>query len=43
MVADLCGDDDRAWRECAQAATRVLHARARLWDGIMAAIAIPVG
>jgi len=40
MVADLCGDDDRAWRESAQAATRVLEARAKLWDGIMAAVAV---
>jgi hypothetical protein len=38
MVADLCGDDDRAWREAARAATRVLEARAKLWDGIMAAL-----
>ena len=43
MVADLCGDDDNAWQECARAAIQVLHARARLWDGIMAAIAAPVG
>jgi hypothetical protein len=41
MVADLCGDDDNAWKECAEAATRVLQARAKLWDGIMAAIAVP--
>jgi hypothetical protein len=40
MVADLCGDDDRAWRESAQAAKRVLEARAKLWDGIMAALAV---
>lgn len=38
MVADLCGDDDRAWRESAEAANRVLAARAKLWDGIMAAL-----
>jgi hypothetical protein len=41
MVADLCGDDDKAWREAAATATRVLQARAELWDGIMAAIAVP--
>jgi hypothetical protein len=40
MVADLCGDDDRAWRESAQAATRMLEARTRLWDGIMASLPV---
>lgn len=43
MVADLCGDDDRAWREAARSATRVLQARAGLWDGIVAALEVPAG
>jgi len=42
MVADLCGDDDRAWQEAAQAANRVYAARTALWDGIMAALAVTV-
>jgi hypothetical protein len=43
MVADLCGDNETAWRECAEAATRVLQARTKLWNGVMAAIATPAG
>jgi hypothetical protein len=42
MVADLCGDDEGRWAECAGAAVRTLRARARLWDGIVAAIETPV-
>jgi Protein of unknown function (DUF3050) len=38
MVADLCGDDITKWEETAQAAIRTLRARAKLWDGIIAAI-----
>jgi len=38
MLSDLCGDDERKWRECGEAVTRALEARARLWDGIRAAI-----
>jgi DUF3050 family protein len=38
MLADLCGDDEAKWRECAQAVNAALAARARLWDGILAAI-----
>lgn len=38
MLADLCGDDDAKWDECAATVTRALTARAKLWDGILAAI-----
>ena len=38
MLADLCGDDEAKWAECATAVNRALGARARLWDGILAAI-----
>lgn len=38
MLADLCGDDEVKWDECAATVTRALTARAKLWDGILAAI-----
>jgi hypothetical protein len=38
MVTDLCGDDDAKWAECAETINLALVARARLWDGILAAI-----
>jgi Protein of unknown function (DUF3050) len=38
MLADLCGEDDVKWAECADTIKRALVARARLWDGILAAI-----
>ena len=38
MLADLCGDDDARWAECAGAVNRALAARLSLWDGILAAI-----
>ncbi|MEV0459814.1 DUF3050 domain-containing protein [Catellatospora methionotrophica] len=38
MLADLCGDDQQKWQECATAVTSTLGARVRLWDGITAAI-----
>jgi len=38
MLADLCGDDDAKWEECAEAVTVALEMRIRLWDGILAAI-----
>jgi hypothetical protein len=38
MLADLCGDDDGKWAECAVTINLALAARARLWDGILAAI-----
>src|SRR3984957_6625120 len=42
MLADLCGDDDAKWAECADTIKLALAARARLWDGILAAIGDPV-
>jgi hypothetical protein len=42
MLADLCGDDEAKWAECAETVNLALDARARLWDGILAAIASPV-
>ena len=38
MLADLCGDDHAKWAECAETVNLALAARARLWDGILAAI-----
>lgn len=38
MLADLCGDDEAKWAECADTITLALAARTRLWDGILAAI-----
>ncbi|MBO3751080.1 DUF3050 domain-containing protein [Streptosporangiaceae bacterium NEAU-GS5] len=38
MLGDLCGDDHAKWAECAQTVNLALAARARLWDGILAAI-----
>jgi hypothetical protein len=38
MLADLCGDDDKKWRECEETVNAALTARVRLWDGILAAI-----
>lgn len=38
MLADLCGDDEAKWRDCARAVNAALEARARLWDGILAAV-----
>lgn len=38
MVADLCGDDDARWAECSATINTALHARIRLWDGIVQAL-----
>jgi hypothetical protein len=38
MVAALCGDDPRLWEEAFQAAEEALHARLRLWDGVLTQI-----
>jgi hypothetical protein len=38
MLADLCGDDERRWQECAETVNLALGARSRLWDGILAAV-----
>jgi hypothetical protein len=38
MLADLCGDDDLKWQECADTVNHALDARVALWDGILAAI-----
>jgi hypothetical protein len=38
MLADLCGDDETKWRECADTVNQALAARYQLWDGILAAI-----
>jgi hypothetical protein len=38
MLADLCGEDDEKWRQCADTVNTALTARARLWDGILEAI-----
>jgi hypothetical protein len=41
MVSDLCGSDERLWREAADAATRALEARIALWDAILLDIQRP--
>jgi hypothetical protein len=38
MLADLCGEDGEKWADCAGTVNLALAARARLWDGIYAAI-----
>jgi hypothetical protein len=35
MLADLCGDDDAKWQECADTVNAALAARHQLWDGIL--------
>lgn len=35
MVADLCGDDQAKWDECADTVVAALKARVALWDGIL--------
>lgn len=35
LLARLCGDDARKWREAEQAARRALEARIRLWDAVL--------
>ena len=42
MLADLCGDDDAKWAECAETVNLALTARTQLWDGILAAMAARV-
>jgi hypothetical protein len=42
MLADLCGEDQVKWAECADTVNLALDARARLWDGILAAVSNPV-
>ena len=42
MLADLCGDDEVKWRDCARTVNEALTARSLLWDGILAALADPV-
>ena len=38
MLADLCGDDDVKWQECADTVNAALEARYQLWSGIHTAI-----
>jgi hypothetical protein len=38
MLADLCGDDETKWADCAEAVNRALEARTKLWDGIVEAL-----
>jgi hypothetical protein len=42
MLADLCDEDQAKWAECASTVNLALDARARLWDGILAAVSDPV-
>jgi hypothetical protein len=38
LLARLCGDDRERWQSATACARRALHARGRLWDGVLAAI-----
>ncbi len=38
MLADLCGDDQDKWLQCEETVNAALAARAKLWDGILAAL-----
>lgn len=38
MVESLCGDDETKWAEATAASIQSLKVRARLWDGILAAL-----
>jgi hypothetical protein len=38
MLADLCGDDEAKWRDCADTAEAAVASRLEFWDGIFAAI-----
>jgi hypothetical protein len=38
MLADLCGDDEAKWDQCAETVNSALEVRVRLWDGIVTAI-----
>src|SRR6266404_5696359 len=39
MLAGLCGDDPRRWREAVETAQAALRARITLWDGVLGEIA----
>jgi hypothetical protein len=39
MVGHLCRDDETKWKQCAHTVNLALDARARLWDGVIEAIA----
>ena len=41
MTADLCGDNEQRWDKATAAVKKALQARIDLWDGILAAIAVP--
>jgi DUF3050 family protein len=43
MLVDLCGDDKAKWRDCIHTVKAALHARSRLWDGILTAISADRG
>jgi hypothetical protein len=38
MLADLCGDDEAKWQQCADTVNTALGARVDLWTGILTAI-----
>jgi hypothetical protein len=38
MLADLCGDDEQKWQQCADTVNLALDARCELWDGVLSAI-----
>ena len=43
MLAGLCNDEPRKWREAEEAARVALNARLALWDGITEQIALARG
>jgi hypothetical protein len=38
MLADICGEDNDKWSQCAEMVNVALTARIRLWDGILAVL-----
>jgi hypothetical protein len=38
MLAQLCRNDEGKWKECIDIVNVALHARARLWDGVLSAV-----
>jgi hypothetical protein len=35
MPANLCGDDEKRWRQAEETAHIALHARVALWNGVV--------
>ena len=42
MIENLCGNDDKKWADCLEAAYKALETRLGLWDGILESTAAKV-